>query len=364
MGVEQQQQKQPMHSQHRRRTAVPSSSSATTAAALVGATAATKDLALGTNVVGEGNGDVRSRDIRKQQRRETSDGTRSTGRSVSAAVRRRCNPLGPSFLSSVALVLVSCLLGTTVVEPQQVGVDICACQPATYEFVFDFDLTCDDSNVGGPGINASACVLNTDQDRNVTDFTPVIVTRILILELNQNFEVIAQTPIVDGFTNGQVFRYTSVIAGETSSIAPEDIPKGLQLSMAGRNGDEEDLVNFWLILYDNNCGVFPVVLEGQRIGWTIFGGLSSPPVDLCPLAAGPPSQMPLSESPSESPSASPSVPPALAPPTCPPFVDHNPPDGKGKGKGKGYLPKMKQPKGTFSTFDQVAWLDLLAPSYN
>jgi hypothetical protein len=51
---------------------------------------------------------------------------------------------------------------------------------------------------------------------------------------------------------------------------PNMIPKGLQITLAGRNAEEQDLVDFWLIIFDNECGVFPVVLEGQQIGWTIF----------------------------------------------------------------------------------------------
>jgi len=180
--------------------------------------------------------------------------------------------LAKTLVSSLLLLLLVPLLTT---NAQEIGVDLCACQPSTYEFVFNFSLTCDDRNVGGPGVQDAACVLNTEGEQNVTDFTPVIVTRILVLELNQDFGVIAQTPIVGEYTNGSIFRYTSVIASQdVSTLEPEDVPKGLQLSMAGRNKDEQDLVNFWLILYDNDCGVYPVILEGQRIGWTILVSLT------------------------------------------------------------------------------------------
>lgn len=212
------------------------------------------------------------RQHRRQQRR-----TRACTFALAAAARR-------GFVGTVLFALLSLALmghGPMLpgVDAQQVGVDICACQPATYEFVFNFSLTCDDSNIGGDGVQDSACVLNTENDQNVTDFTPVIVTRILILELNQNFGVIAQTPVVGDYTNGTIFRYTSVIASQdTSTLAPEDVPKGIQLSMAGRNKDEQDLVNFWLILYDNDCGFYPVVLEGQRIGWTILVRVHSVPL--------------------------------------------------------------------------------------
>jgi hypothetical protein len=113
--------------------------------------------------------------------------------------------------------------------------------------------------------------VNTEQQVNVTDFTPVRVTTIQILELNQDLRVIAQTPINGDFRSGDTFRYTSVIAQlDPSKVDPNTIPKGFQITLAGKNQEEQDLVNFWLIIYDNNCGVFPVVLKGEQIGWTVF----------------------------------------------------------------------------------------------
>ncbi|GKY96656.1 hypothetical protein MPSEU_000625200 [Mayamaea pseudoterrestris] len=186
-----------------------------------------------------------------------------------------------------------------------VGVDVCACQPATYEFKLDFGIDCSDKTVvsGAAGINDTACIVNTEQQVNVTDFSPVRVTTIQILELNQDLRVIAQTPLSGDFRSGDTFKYTSVIA----QIDPDEenvdmIPKGLQITLAGRNAEEQDLVNFWLIIYENDCGVFPVVLEGQQIGWTVFNDLGVPPFGLCP-AAGP--------APTESPTSRPSLRPTV-----------------------------------------------------
>jgi len=195
--------------------------------------------------------------------------TRSRQRQCGESFPSRSGSTHVGLLFPLLVLLLSVLTANNPgAKAQTVGVDLCACQPAAYEFVFDFGLACTDSTVEGPGINASACVLNTETDQNVTDFRPVVVTRVLVLELNQNFEVIAQTPIVGDFMDGEMFRYTSVIAGDTADITPNDVPRGIQLSMAGRNAEEQDLVNFWLILYDNNCGFYPVLVEGQQIGWT------------------------------------------------------------------------------------------------
>jgi hypothetical protein len=48
------------------------------------------------------------------------------------------------------------------------------------------------------------------------------------------------------------------------------IPRGFQLSLTGRNAIEQNIVNNWVVLYDNDCGIFPVVTEGMVAGWTVF----------------------------------------------------------------------------------------------
>ena len=187
--------------------------------------------------------------------------------SASRMTRSTSNRSSKSTLLFLGLLVFSCLILPT--STQTVGVDICACQPSTYEFILNFNLTCDDKNVQGPGINASACTITTDRDLNVTNKVPVSVSKIQVLELNQNLDIISTTPYEGEYTNGDVFRYTSVIA--TDKITrPEDVPRALQMTLAGRNANEEDLVNFWIIIFDNSCGIYPVVLEGEQIGWTIF----------------------------------------------------------------------------------------------
>lgn len=159
--------------------------------------------------------------------------------------------------------------GWGAVSAQTVGVDICACQPATYEFVLDFGLTCANKTVAGPGINASECRITTDRNLNVTDQVPVSVSKVQVLELNQDLDIITTSQYEEEFADGDKFTYTSVIASNNIT-RPQDVPRALQMTITGRNQEEQDLVNFWIIIFDNSCGIYPVVLEGEQIGWTIF----------------------------------------------------------------------------------------------
>jgi hypothetical protein len=158
-----------------------------------------------------------------------------------------------------------------VAQAQEVGVSICACQPDVYEFTVDLSLQCDDMDIkkGDPGILDTACVVNTSGDENVTDFTPTIVTEIQVLELDQNFDVVGQYREAGEFTSGDTFQYTSVTA-TPSKLNATSIPSAIQLFLSGRNAAEQDLVNFYAIVYDNDCGVWPLLEEGDRAGWTVF----------------------------------------------------------------------------------------------
>lgn len=175
------------------------------------------------------------------------------------------------FISAAALL---CLIHSTV---GQIGTDFCGCQPATYTFTFDFALTCDDTDVAGPGINDTAC-LTAIRDQDVSpaeDLVPVVVSSVQIFELDQNLTPFAQTVRTGTFVNGSNFTYTSIISTITDLSNVASLPRGLQLVMTGLNSKENSTVQTWIITYTNDCGIFPLLTEGESAGWTIF--VSAPP---------------------------------------------------------------------------------------
>jgi len=168
------------------------------------------------------------------------------------------------------IALSSFLVGRT--EAQVVGVDICACSPSVYEFTLDFFLTCLDSNIKageGEGIIEFDCSVSPFEGGNVTDLTPVAVSSIDILELDQEVKPLATTTRFVNFRNGDKFNYTSIIRDPTL-INATSVPKGFQLSVVGRNVLDEALLMIWIISFTNDCDSFPILFEGESIGWTIF----------------------------------------------------------------------------------------------
>ena len=165
------------------------------------------------------------------------------------------------FLCSLFLLVVSS------VKAQEVGVDICACSPSTYEFTFNFALACPRPGGDyGPGISEVTCFI-TSFSAEVDNLIPVEVQTISIIEADVNRVPIAQSAIEGEFFSGSTFTYSSVAAlGNTTS----DIPQSIQLTITGTNAENSSLVQVWAIKFTNDCGVYPVLEMGTSFGWTEF----------------------------------------------------------------------------------------------
>ena len=112
--------------------------------------------------------------------------------------------------------------------------------------------------------------MNPDSSENVTDLVPVRVTEVQILELDQNLQVVFMTHLKDNFLDGDSFNYTSITRTIPDQLNATSVPKGIQLFLTGRNAEEQDVVLSWAIVYDNGCGIFPLLTVGERVGWTTF----------------------------------------------------------------------------------------------
>jgi hypothetical protein len=167
-----------------------------------------------------------------------------------------------SKLRTSALIGSLLLCSTSHAKAQQ----ICSCSPSTYEFTFDFSLTC--PRPGGdypPGIAEVTCFI-TSFSADVQDLYPVSVQTISIIEADLDRVPIAQSAIDGDFSSGDSFTYTSVSALGDS----EQIPQSIQLTITGTNAANSSLVQVWAIKFTNDCGTYPVLKLGQAYGWTEF----------------------------------------------------------------------------------------------
>lgn len=262
-------------------------------------------------------------------------------------------------------VLCGALLASSSLVHAQIGVTLCACQPSVYTFELNFSAICDVSTIDSrPGVRGADCFargigLYADE---TFDFVPVQVTTVSIIELNRQFQVLAQTPYADSFQDGDKVTYTSILGTPegVAAVTPENIPGGLQIDIVGINALEQPITNVWIILFDNDCGIFPVLEKGDQIGWTIIEDIRLPYQSICPIADSvaptPGPKSPTTSHPSSEPSSEPSNAPVEAvlsmdEPTLHPSehpseapIDEAPVCIKGKA-GKGKSGKGKSGKG-------------------
>lgn len=144
-----------------------------------------------------------------------------------------------------------------------VTADTCICQPNQISFVLDFALTCDDRTIltGDPGIKEAECLIFPDG----VDPIPVSVESVHIFETDQDLNLINQLNINETLSSGGTIVYNSF----ASINSPEEIiPTGITVQLNGINANGESITNSFVILYTNECDVYPVLTNGDQIGWT------------------------------------------------------------------------------------------------
>lgn len=160
-------------------------------------------------------------------------------------------------------------INTTVA--QETGNDVCGCSPSTYTFVLDFGMSCPPANITtGSGVTSVSCLISPF-GAPTTNLDPVIIDSISIIELDQANNVIVEERINGDFFNGDSFSYSSILNNNPEDItSSRQIPKALQLNLNGKNREGIMLINVFIVTFSNECGVYPVIQDGESVGWTIF----------------------------------------------------------------------------------------------
>lgn len=178
---------------------------------------------------------------------------------------RHHNTIGRMFLFVVTATIFLGICGVTIVTAEQD--ELCACSPSAYVLTFDFSLECEPINVDfeNGGIADAVCLVTGFDNINVTDLVPVAISSIQFIEIGQDGGPVNVDQISRDFGDGNSFEFTSI-----SATPGVQAPRAFQVRALGRNAAAEPLVLQWAITYTNNCGVFPVLEEGNNVGWTMF----------------------------------------------------------------------------------------------
>ena len=159
---------------------------------------------------------------------------------------------------------------TTIVQAQINGT--CVCQPGAFQFTLDFALGCDNRTIlsGLPGIEDAVCAVTTADSSIAVDNVPVSVSVITVTEIGINLEPIKTENITfpgSTYQSGDIFAYEAFSMSDVESVANGTIPIGLQVSITGRNANDEEIINKIVVIFTNDCAIYPVLDAGSTIGW-------------------------------------------------------------------------------------------------
>uniref|UniRef100_A0A7S3DSR0 Uncharacterized protein n=1 Tax=Entomoneis paludosa TaxID=265537 RepID=A0A7S3DSR0_9STRA len=207
--------------------------------------------------------------------------------------------------------LISLLLLSLLSEIQATSPSLCACSPALYIFSFDFDQSTtescnndnvttipDQSNLESVMCTASLLDANTTSVDDDEDVTPVVITRVQLMELDQSLMPLEEFELNGQFENGDQITFLSII--NQPDLPDDHLPKGLQAKLTGLNAAQEPVETHWQILFTNECGAdaFPVLRVGDQIGflqitWATLTSRYCPAVLPTPAPTNTPTQSPL-----------------------------------------------------------------------
>lgn len=321
---------------------------------------------------------------------------RTTSDAEGVLQRRFAEIVGKQYGRRLWLQLVG-ILALAGLTQAQVGTTICACSPARYQMQIITAQTCAETTVAlsNPGIINVVCMTNPEAIGPPDEIT---ISSVQILELDQNQQLLSSRLISEELTNGSIIEFDSFTA-DPDAVMSGQVPGSIEIGIMARNSALTNIFHTWTIEYSNSCDVYPVLGDGQQIGWTTFVSkearysvtrlrrsdltlshdqsmLTPPSGRVCPLAAGPTSAptdpVPTSTSsptvePAGVPTATPrstkrptNVPGSTKSPTTIPVAPspatlspHCPPGKSKKGKGGKGSKKGKSKKGYHDPFDRL-----------
>jgi len=83
-------------------------------------------------------------------------------------------------------------------------------------------------------------------------------------ELGQNVRVMAVTDEVADYLDGSTFSFDPV------SKSGQEALRGVQFIAIGENAAGASLLLQAVVLFTNDCGIFPVLNDGDSLGWVVF----------------------------------------------------------------------------------------------
>lgn len=146
----------------------------------------------------------------------------------------------------------------------------CVCQPGEIVFTLDFALGCANRTImsGQAGIEEAVCVVTP----TTTDDVPISVSAISVSEIGTDLNTLKMENYTGTFLSGDTFTYSAFAATDSDSVMNGTIPNVLQVKITGSNADNEEIINNFVIIFTNDCTIYPVLDADSTIGWVSLVG--------------------------------------------------------------------------------------------
>jgi hypothetical protein len=141
----------------------------------------------------------------------------------------------------------------------------CICQPFGITFTLDFSIDCTERSIftGDPGISEVGCLTSPMG----VDLTPISVETVTIVEVDQNLDVIKMVNFTETLSSGDSINYES-FAASNDFASGGIVPRAVTVILNGLNAAGDNITNSFVIVYTNDCNVYPALVDGDQIGWT------------------------------------------------------------------------------------------------
>lgn len=154
------------------------------------------------------------------------------------------------MLNIMLLVFLTVMLSIGVADAQfeVVGTDLCHCQPAEISFRFALLSSCLDTTVAvSPGVDDVFC--STEGSAKMLS----TIDRVEIFEIDAKAQDISSVLITGPFRDGDTISYSAIANSSWSSFTAQNMPRGIRMAITASDGDGQQKVNSWKIMFDGNC---------------------------------------------------------------------------------------------------------------
>lgn len=157
-----------------------------------------------------------------------------------------------------------CLVGLQIsANVSNAQTTLCACTPSSYSFILNFALTCPETTIArSAGITDIQCTTTPDV---ALDTVTAEAYSIQFVELDQNRLILKSLTVDTPVPNGGTVTFESYIA---SPQGEGRVPGSLEVGITARDATTSTVYQQWVLQYSNSCTDYPVLSQGEQIGWT------------------------------------------------------------------------------------------------